>query len=171
GIELTVTRQVLGWFDPPGDAASLTLGRFPCWFIETEPPYGHYGFPITAHGQRGLKIALHKPGYPIVPDQLGLPGHDVREGEVEALREVLRSCLPGGDGPLLATRICLYTNSADQHFIVGPHPGFERVTLAAGFSGHGFKFASVMGEVLAELALDGATRHPIAFLSPDRFGP
>jgi sarcosine oxidase len=68
-----------------------------------------------------------------------------------------------------AHEVCLYTMSPDGHFVVGPHPAHPQVTVAVGFSGHGFKFASVMGEVLADLTLEGATRHPIGFLSPTRF--
>ena len=168
--ELTVTRQVLAWFDPPGDSQSLALGNFPCWFIETDTPFGHYGFPMLSSGQGGLKIALHKPGLEIDPDELASAAHEATEDEIESLREVLRTCLPDGDGPLLATRTCLYTNSADSHFILGAHPLHENLTIAAGFSGHGFKFASVMGEVLADLATEGKTRYPIEFLSPARFG-
>ncbi len=168
-VELTVTRQVLAWFDPQGDVEALSLGRLPCWFIETDTPYGHYGFPMLSFGQRGFKIALHKPGDVIAPDELGAAAQEPREEEIESLRAALRTCIPGGDGRFLAARTCLYTNSADSHFIVGPHPAHDRLTIAAGFSGHGFKFASVMGEVLADLATEGRTRHPIGFLSPARF--
>ena len=66
-------------------------------------------------------------------------------------------------------RTCLYTNSPDSHFIIDRHPRLPGVTVACGFSGHGFKFASVVGEVLADLAAEGATRHPIGFLGLGRF--
>ena len=79
--------------------------------------------------------------------------------------------IPGAEGEVNATAVCLYTNSPDGHFIVGPHPKKKkRVTVACGFSGHGFKFASVMGEALADLATDGKTALPIGFLGPGRFG-
>ena len=169
-VELTVTRQVLAWFDAQGDRESLALGNFPCWFIESDPPYGHYGFPMLDSGQRGLKIGLHKPGAQIAPDALGSSGAEATNEETDSLREILGTCIPDGVGPLLVTQTCLYTNSADDHFIIGPHPSRENLTFAAGFSGHGFKFSSVMGEVLADLASEGTTRHPIEFLSPRRFG-
>lgn len=168
-LELTVTRQVLAWFDARGDLRNLALGFLPCWFIETDSPFGHYGFPMLASGQRGLKIALHKPGEAIAAHEVGSVRREPSEAEIESLRSTLRRCLPDGDGPLLAACTCLYTNSVDSHFIVGVHPGLERVSIAAGFSGHGFKFSSVMGEVLADLATEGRTRHPIGFLSPARF--
>lgn len=166
-VSLTVTRQVLAWFDAQGEAESLMLGRFPCWFLETDPPYGHYGFPMMKSGQAGFKIALHKPGELV--GEADAERAEASEEEIAALRQVLRSCLPGGDGPLLASRTCLYTNSADSHFVLGEHPTDDHVSFAAGFSGHGFKFASVMGEVLADLASEGSTEHPVDFLSWRRF--
>ena len=81
----------------------------------------------------------------------------------------LRRYLPEADGPLLALRACMYENSPDSHFIIDRHPKHENVIVAAGFSGHGFKFASVVGEVLADLAMRGATKHPIGFLGLRRF--
>lgn len=169
GPKLVVTRQVLAWFEPQADPARFQLGEFPCWFIETDTPFGHYGFPMSG-AQPGLKLALHKPGEPIAPDELGESSHEPRPEEIESLRQILREYLPGGEGRLLAACTCLYTNSADGHFLLGPHPVFDRVSIAAGFSGHGFKFASVMGEILADLATEGGTSHPIGFLSPNRFG-
>lgn len=168
-VELSVTRQVLAWFDAPQGrpAESLAPGNFPCWFIETEPPFGHYGFPMTEFGQRGFKIALHRPG-----EEMEDPGEErpgASDEEISSLREVLQKWIPGADGPLLASCTCLYTNSADGHFLLGQYPGNGNVTVAAGFSGHGYKFAPVMGEVLADLACEGATPHSIEFLSPQRF--
>lgn len=168
GVDLTVTRQVLAWFDPPGDRAQFALGRFPCWFVETDTPYGHYGFPMCEFGQPGLKVALHKPGEPIAPEDLGTADPGPRADEIELLRATLRAILPDGAGPLVAACTCRYTNSADGHFIVGPHPHDPGVTLAAGFSGHGFKFASVIGEILADLATEGWTALPAGFLGIER---
>jgi sarcosine oxidase len=72
-------------------------------------------------------------------------------------------------GPVVSQKVCLYANTADGHFIVDQHPESPRVSLACGFSGHGFKFASVMGEVLADLATKGKTDWPIGFLGVSRF--
>lgn len=167
GIELKVTRQVLAWFWPR-DPAPFALGRFPCWFIETEPGFGHYGFPMVP-GQPGVKIALHKAASTIDPDALSENRFQPAEDELEALRQVFAEFIPDAAGRLMAARVCLYTNSPDSHFIIDRHPIHERVTIACGFSGHGFKFASVAGEILADLATEGRTRHPIAFLGLDRF--
>ncbi|NNC89485.1 MAG: N-methyl-L-tryptophan oxidase, partial [Akkermansiaceae bacterium] len=169
GVALQVTRQVQAWFAPREDAGRYALGHFPCWFIETHAPHGHYGFPIVEAGG-GVKIGLHDQGKPVDPaelrDGIAPPG----EEEIAGLRAVLRDYLPGAAGALLEARTCLYTNSPDHHFVVGRHPRHERVTLAAGFSGHGFKFASVMGEVLADLATTGRTERPVGFLGLERFG-
>ena len=168
GVELTVTRQVQAWFNPEVDPVLFSPENFPCWFIESDSPHGHYGFPILP-GQKGLKVAEHKPGTRIPIDQVGKAIEAPTPAELEALRQTLCQYIPGSAGSLLKSCTCLYTNSPDQHFIVDKHPNHERVTIAAGFSGHGYKFASVIGEVLADLALDGSTQHPIEFLSLDRF--
>ena len=79
--------------------------------------------------------------------------------------------MPGVFDSFLSTKICLYGNSADENFIIDKLPGFENnVSIACGFSGHGFKFASVVGEILADLAIDGKTQLPIDFLNAKRFG-
>lgn len=74
-----------------------------------------------------------------------------------------------GLGALRETGTCLYTMTPDGHFVIGRPPGCGRVVYAAGLSGHGFKFAPVIGEILADLATRGTSPHPIAFLSPERF--
>jgi sarcosine oxidase len=81
---------------------------------------------------------------------------------------VLDRYLPGAGGAVLATLTCMYTNTPDRHFIIDRHPAHEQVVFGCGFSGHGFKFSSAIGEALAELALDGATKHQIGFLSAGR---
>jgi glycine/D-amino acid oxidase-like deaminating enzyme len=84
-------------------------------------------------------------------------------------RPALGRFIPGADGPLLAVRTCLYTNTPDSHFIIDRHPHLPGVAIACGFSGHGFKFASVVGEVLADLSVSGSTMHPVGFLGLGRF--
>ncbi|HET7597286.1 MAG TPA: hypothetical protein VFK15_10170, partial [Burkholderiales bacterium] len=73
------------------------------------------------------------------------------------------------DGPMLDMKACLFTNSPDEHFMIDLHPEHRAVAIAAGFSGHGFKFCSVVGEIMADLALEGRTRHDIALFRLDRF--
>ena len=166
GIELVVTRQVLGWVWPR-EWEAFQLGALPIWMIDRLDGSVYYGFPIITHSP-GLKVALHAPLQPTDPNQVV---REVLPGDEQTFRAALHTFLPRADGPLLALRTCLYTNSPDGHFILGSHPMHERVVIAAGFSGHGFKFASVIGEALADLVQTGATKLPTAFLAPQRFMP
>lgn len=170
--QLVVSRQVLAWFEQTGDPDLHALGAMPCWFIESDTPYGHYGFPVMKTGPQGVKVALHKPGREEPAGHLReFDRQEASEGEIDELRQFVRAHLPGVGDQLMHSCTCYYSNSPDSHFIVGPdldEP--ERVTVAAGFSGHGFKFASVIGEVLAELATERTTRLPANFLAPQRLG-
>ena len=162
GVSLEVTRQILGWVRLP-DVEPFREGNLPCWAID----HGEgllYGFPIHA-GETVLKVANHHRGAVTDPDQLD------RRATLEDAEEFLphlRRYVPGAVGPVERMKVCMYTNSPDGHFFVDRHPRHESVVVACGFSGHGFKFAPVMGEALADLALAGRTRLPIEFLSLDR---
>src|SRR5207302_6889584 len=114
----------------------------------------------------GFKLAWHGRGQPTDPDRVA---RDVLPGDEESFRPALRQFLPQADGPVLSMRVCLYTNSPDSHFIIDRHPAHANVTLACGFSGHGFKFCSVVGEVLADLAGRGETSQPIGLFALNRF--
>jgi sarcosine oxidase len=170
GVRVTPTRQALGWVRPKAPAM-FAVGALPVWAIDAahlgEGLY--YGFPMSESPDEpeGLKLARHLAGPPTDPD-----GDDRAPvaAAVGSFRPALRRWLPDADGPLLAVRTCMYENSPDQHFIIDRHPRRPNALVACGFSGHGFKFASVVGEILADLALDGATRHPIGFLGLSRFG-
>jgi sarcosine oxidase len=154
---------VLGWVQPLAPER-FAHGRFPVWAIENDDGSLHYGFPILPQ-RIGLKVAHHFQGEPADPETIDrIP----RPDDEDDFRGVIRKLLPDADGPLLATRICMYTNTPDSHFLIDTHPQRERVHFAGGFSGHGFKFAPVIGEVLADLALHGKTDHPIEFLSMKR---
>ena len=96
---------------------------------------------------------------------------EVNLADEETFRSCLRKHIPLADGPVLSMRTCLYTNSPDSHFILDTHPRDPRVIVACGFSGHGFKFASVVGEVLADYATSGKTDLPAKFLGLSRFAP
>ena len=167
GVELVVTRQALGWVWPK-QPELFELGRFPVWAIGQPDGSLHYGFPMMGPSgdNPGLKIAHHARGAMADPRTVS---REPMAGDEESFRWVLERYLPAADGPLLSLRTCLYTNSPDGHFIIDRHPKHANVTLACGFSGHGFKFASVMGEVLADLSLQGRTQWPVEFLRLDRF--
>ncbi|MGB5508741.1 N-methyl-L-tryptophan oxidase [Robiginitalea sp.] len=172
GLEprLQVTRQALAWVQPE-DWERFTLGTFPCWHLEHEG-YHFYGFPImpegTFGGPHGLKLALHHPGEAVTdPDTAN---RSPSKAEEKVLVEFLEKFIPQGYVRTLEMKTCLYTNTPDGHFVVDYLKEYGKdVVLAAGFSGHGFKFVSVIGEVLADLALEGATPFPIGFLRADRF--
>ena len=164
GVALVVTRQVLGWVWPRRPEL-FELGRLPVWAIE-RPKGLYYGFPMMPDSP-GFKLADHGRGQETDPDRVA---REVGPDDEETFRPALARFLPDAQGPTLAMRVCLYTHSPDSHFIIDRHPAHERVTLACGFSGHGFKFASVVGEVLAELSVEGRTRMPpVEFLGLNRF--
>jgi sarcosine oxidase len=165
GVRLVVSRQVMAWFWPRR-AESFELGRLPVWAIDPVDAPFTYGFPIHPEGAAGMKVAFHQQGPTTDPDTD--PRTPTLQDEA-ALRPALARFVPDADCPLLSMRVCLYTNSPDHSFIVDRHPAHANVTLACGFSGHGFKFASVMGEALADLAMNGRSDLPIDFLSLRRF--
>jgi sarcosine oxidase len=161
---LTVTRQAMVWVEPD-DPGSLSPSMFPVWAMQHDAADFHYGFPLI-DAARGLKLGRHVPGPIVDPDTFDrAPSTD----DGEEARSFLRRYIPGADGPVRDVATCLYTSSPDGHFIVDRHPSQARVHIACGFSGHGFKFAPVIGEALADLALDAATALPIAFLRASRF--
>ncbi len=164
GVTLTPTRQTQFWFWPE-DPAAFELGTFPAWFYETTRGAGYYGFPLLP-GQPGLKIAEHVPGAVVDPNTMD---RTCRPEDLEKVLSAVGAFLPGALGDLIAMKTCLYTNSSDGHFIIDQHPESDRVSFAAGMSGHGFKFATVLGEVLVEMALDGRSKLPVDFLRLSRF--
>ena len=164
-LPLRVLRKSLFWYQPEAAVRrDHAAGSLPCFAFDT-PTGFFYGFP--AIDDRGVKIAEHTGGTPVA-DPLAVD-REIDAGERMRVEAALAAHLPGVCGPLTEHAACLYTMSPDGHFVVGLHPQHARVAIGAGFSGHGFKFASVMGEILADLAVDGKTAHPIGFLSPERF--
>ncbi len=162
---LTVLRKSLFWYRPPASHAhAFAAGALPC-FAFAAPRGFFYGFPSL--DDRGVKIAEHSGGR-VVADPLAVD-RTLDMAERERLDAVIAAHLPTLGTAVADHATCLYTMSPDHHFLVGLHPDHDRVTIAAGFSGHGFKFASVIGEALADLALTGTTPLPLGFLSPGRF--
>ena len=156
---LQVKRVPLFWFEPRAEEEALS--RLPVYIVDSGHGHGCYGFPYLA--DQGLKIATHGLGTPADPDTVDRDAHPSDETPV---REFIRRHLPVADGPVREAKICMYTVTPDEHFIVDVAGS---AAYASACSGHGFKFASVMGEILADLALDARTRHPIGFLSASRF--
>jgi glycine/D-amino acid oxidase-like deaminating enzyme len=125
-----------------------------------------YGFPMLTLSP-GLKFAWHGDLQRTDPDRVE---RGILPGDEETFRPCLERFMPRANGPVLALRTCLYTNSPDEHFIIDRHPKHDRIVVAAGFSGHGFKFASVIGEAMADLTTAGQSDLPIGFLGLSRFG-
>jgi sarcosine oxidase len=165
-LPFAVERHVMGWFEPIGGIAPFMPGQFPIYLWEIHSQSIFYGFPAIDGPGGGAKIAMHTGGDACTPQSIDRTIHARDESE---LREQMASRLPALNGPMLMASTCMYTMTPDQHFVVGLHPLHPQVAIACGFSGHGFKFATVMGEILADLAMTRQTTHPIEFLSPQRF--
>ena len=161
---VTAERQVLGWFHPH-EPQLFDASRFPVFNLVV-PEGRWYGFPVF--GIPGFKIGkYHHRGETVDPDDFDREPN--REDEL-LLHDFVARYFPAGAGPTSSLETCLFENSPDEHFLLDAHPDCPQAIVGAGFSGHGFKFCSVVGEILAELALDGATRHEIEFLRLGRFG-
>jgi sarcosine oxidase len=163
-VKLRVTRQVQAWFQPQ-DASAFEAGRFPVFLLESRHGV-HYGFP--PHGGSGVKIAKHHASdRPVDPDTVHRAIFPADEGKIRA---ALTDHIPAADGRLMNAKTCLYTNTPDHDFIIDRLPGAPNVIVASPCSGHGFKFAPVIGEILSELAIDEATRHDISRFKLARLG-
>ncbi len=164
-LPLRVARKHLHWFANHDERLRQDHGG-PCFFYETPQGY-FYGFPQI--DQRGLKAARHSGGEE-VGDPLAVD-RNVDPADLADVQRFLVSHLPGVSTQPAGHTVCMYTLTPDEHFLVDRHPQWPRVVLTAGLSGHGFKFAPVLGEIMAQLALDGSTPHPVDFLSLRRFLP
>ena len=148
----TPERQVLGWFRPRRPD-QFRLGQFPVGIVEGERLIA-YAFPEW--GVPGLKIGVF--------NHLRERGHaeelsrEPNAADEALLREAVRSYFPEGDGAVLGLRTCMFTNVPDEHFVLDTLPNFPQVVVASPCSGHGFKFASVIGEILADLTTERSPR-------------
>jgi sarcosine oxidase len=156
-LPLTVQRQVMGWLPVPPGNDSFGPGRLPVWLWETHEGAMWYGFPDLGEG---AKVARHQAGELTSADGVD---RDVGERDLGPLRQFVASALPALTGPVQDARVCLYTNTPDQHFLLDRHPECAAVILASPCSGHGFKFATAIGEILTDLAMD---RTPATDLAP-----
>ena len=163
-VDLTVTRQVLGWVWPSRPERFMP-GRLPGWAVDRGNGTLDYGFPIMT-GRPGFKVSVHERGENAEPDHLD---RSARETDRAMIERVVVDNLDETEARVLSLAVCMYTNTPDGHFLLDLHPAHPNVVVAGGFSGHGFKFAPVVGEICADLVLEGGTRHPIGFLGFDRF--
>ena len=161
-LPLRVTREVLGWFAPK-QPASFAPGKFPVFLIESAHGI-HYGFPPRG---AGLKVAKHHHRDEAVdPDSYD---RTVSAEDEALIRAAVADHLPDANGPLVAAKTCLYTVAPDGDFIIDRLPGAASIVVASPCSGHGFKFAPAIGEILADLATGRSTRHDISRFRIGRF--
>lgn len=165
-LSLIVERQVVFWFDPPADDDCYAPARCPIYAWEHTSGYIGYGFPRL---ERGVKAALMHQGETAAhPDAIRRTVDEA--AEAEPLRAALRQMLPGvADAPLRGHAVCLFTNTPDTDFSIGFHPHHPRVLVSAPCSGHGFKFASAIGELHAELLTGATPRFDLSPFRLDRF--
>jgi sarcosine oxidase len=142
---LRVERQIVAHFAPASARAAPELRHLPIFCLEEPNGAFYYGFPDLG---TGCKIARHHGGAIGEPDELS---HRPTQADIADIRGFIERRLPQANGALNASEVCLYTNTPDFHFLVDRHPRHDEVILASVCSGHGFKFAAVMGEIIAEL--------------------
>ena len=149
---LRVERQVMHWFAPRRPTALLAPVRCPIAMIEYAPDRFFYTLPDAGHG---VKAAIHHEGEITDPDHVR---RAVSDDDVDRVARLLREYLPAADGRRVESAVCLYTNTPDQHFLIDRLPAHPAVLVVSACSGHGFKFASAIGELVADLVTDATPR-------------
>jgi sarcosine oxidase len=168
-LPLTVERQVLHWFDPAGGLEPFEPGLFPVYIWDCGSDVQFYGFPAQPGPPGGVKVAFFRSPNTETCTAESVE-RKVRRDEIDRMRGALSDRLPSlAAGPHIESVVCLYTTTPDRHFAVGLHTDHPQVAIASPCSGHGFKFASVIGEILSDLIVDGRTRHGIDLFDVARF--
>jgi sarcosine oxidase len=162
GNKLRLTRQPLMWFEPK-ERELVQPSSMPVFFFH--PPGDLiYGFPDFRGS--GVKVGSHLSGGELMTaDEIRT---QVSDEEKVHLKLMMDRYVPAAAGPIRQTHVCIYTRTTDEHFVLGLHPRVSQIVLASPCSGHGFKFASIFGEILADLAMTRATDKPIDFFRPNR---
>jgi sarcosine oxidase len=160
---LTLTRQPLVWFEPARPDL-VSPDRLPVFLFETEDDIV-YGFPDFAG--TGVKAASHRHGCVLPYADAARPDADATDSA--RVGDALCRYVPAAAGPVRNLKTCIYTNTPDEDFILDRHAAYPQIILASPCSGHGFKFSSIIGEILADLAIDGATQHDISRFHLSRF--
>lgn len=155
----------LAYFDPV-PAAPYSAAQMPVFITHLRGDKADWVYGIPSINNSGLKVALHT-GQRVqhVSDINYTPDEIV----IERVRRYICRYLPGADAPLKSTRICLYTLTPDGNFVIDTHPQHSHIVIASPCSGHGFKFSTLIGKMLTELALDGTTPHDTSLFKMSRF--
>lgn len=167
GIPQRAERQVMRWFSPGEE--SVEYERGPVYIHERANELQIYGFPAADGEEAGAKVAFFRNGRTVDPDRLD---REITDAEINEMRVRLLTFVPAlGRGEHRNSRACMYTTTPEEHFVIGRHPKWNdpSIIIACGFSGHGFRFVPAIGEVLADLATDGRTDHPVDLFEPLRF--
>jgi sarcosine oxidase len=163
GVSLRVQRNVQAWFSPA--THDYDADRFPAFLLDRAGlPAPLYGFPDFGDG---IKVAFHGLGQLTTAEELDREVNMARD--VTPIVQIMESWIPGGAKTFREAKPCMYSLTPDGNFVIDRHPEHPNVILCGGFSGHGFKFAPVIGEIAADLSLEGGSRHRIDFLSLKRF--
>jgi sarcosine oxidase len=157
-------RQVIAWLQPTCPER-FRPDTFPVFNLQVDDGR-FYGFPVF--GVPGFKFGKYfHLGETNHADEIDRQPHDYDE---QLLRRFAERYFPDGCGPTMSLVACMFTNTPDHHFIIDAHPEYPQVCIASPCSGHGFKFASVVGQIMADLAEEGMTRHDVSLFCLDRFG-
>ncbi|MBA2316785.1 MAG: N-methyl-L-tryptophan oxidase [Euzebyales bacterium] len=164
-VPLQVERQFVGWLRPTARPELFRPDRLPWFYADRgeDPPL--YGIPDLAGD--GVKVAFDHAGVTVSPDDVPA----VRSDEMDELVAASTAYLPRLNGASGVATTCLYTNTPDGHFVVGRPPESPEVMLVTGFSGHGFKFCPVIGEVVTDLVVEGGTAFDVSAFAPSRTLP
>jgi sarcosine oxidase len=166
-LPVRVTRQIATWW-PLERPQLFTPDRFPIFIRDIggsiTADSSFYGFP--SQDGATIKVAIHREGNVVDPDTID---REVSAEDLAPIRDHINRYLDGVRLEPVRTSVCMYTNTPDHDFLIGSPPGMSNLTILGGFSGHGFKFASVIGDIAADLAARGGTDYPVSWLSPDRF--
>jgi sarcosine oxidase len=146
-------------------SADYEPGRFPVFIAHFPEAYGYMPYGLPSLDGSGVKVALHG-GPSFDPEQ---PERQTDQHVIEMVKAFMQKHIPGATGRLISSRVCLYTMTPDEHFVIDLHPEHANVVIASCCSGHGFKFSPVLGKILADLALTGQTEHDISLFRASRF--
>jgi len=162
-LPLQCERQTVFWFEPKGGNELFTPGRMPVFMWQTKDSSYFYGLPDIGDG---VKVARHHGGELTSPHQVR---RVVTEQDEAPVRHFLAEHIPMAGGIRKSSATCLYTNTPDSHFIIDFHPLHGNVVIASPCSGHGFKFSSVIGELVREMIETGRTNLDVSLFTIGRF--
>lgn len=163
-LPLEIERQTVSWFEPPAPASNYQSSRFPIYAYEFKPGVICYGFPELAKGVKAS--VMHDGSIARRPEEID---RTVSETDIQSLRSALRDVLPDlSRSPVRQSTTCIFTNTPDHDFVIDFHPEHSNVLISSPCSGHGFKFASAIGELQANLITTSSSRFDLAPFRLDR---